>query len=76
MAAAFAEKMGPGGSRAGAVLISPFIKGGTVSNVGYNHYSMLESVEDIFRLRHLGYAGQPGLAPFGADVFTRPNPNR
>ena len=69
-------RTGPGGGRTGAVFLSPFIKGGTVSNVGYNHYSMLKSVEDIFRLPYLGFAGQPGLAAFGADVFTRPNPNR
>jgi hypothetical protein len=69
-------RTGPGGGRTGAVLLSKFIKGGTVSNVGYNHYSMLKSVEDIFRLPYLGFAGQPGLVPFGADVFTQPNPNR
>ena len=69
-------RTGPGGGRTGAVLLSKFIKGGTVSNVGYNHYSMLKSVEDIFRLPYLGFAGQPGLAAFGADIFTQPNPNR
>ena len=62
---------GPGGGRTGAVLLSPFIAPGTVSNVPYNHYSMLRSVEDIFGLPHLGYAGQEGLRPFGADVYTR-----
>ncbi len=61
---------GPGGGRVGAVLISPFIEPGTVSNEPYNHYSMLRSVEDIFCLGHLGYAGQKGLRPFGADVYT------
>jgi hypothetical protein len=52
------------------VLISPFIEPGTVSNEPYNHYSMLRSIEDIFGLEHLGYAGQKGLRPFGADVYT------
>jgi phosphatidylinositol-3-phosphatase len=61
---------GPGGGRTGAVLLSPFIKPGTVSDTPYNHYSMLRSVEDLFGLRHLGYAGQRGLAAFGTDVFT------
>lgn len=60
---------GPGGGRIGAVLLSPFIKPGTVSTVSYNHYSMLRSVEDMFGLDHLGYAGQKGLATFGRDVF-------
>jgi len=71
-----AGRTGPGGGRTGAVLLSPFIRGGTVSNVGYNHYSMLKSVEDIFDLPYLGFAGQPGLAPFGPDVYTRPKPHK
>ena len=62
---------GPGGGRIGAVLLSPFIAPGTVSDVPYNHYSMLRSVEDIFGLPHLGYAGMKGLRPFGSDVYTR-----
>jgi len=64
---------GPGGGRIGAVLLSPFIKPGTVSETGYNHYSMLRSIEDIFSLPHLGYAGAKGLKTFGSDVFTRPH---
>ena len=60
---------GPGGGRIGAVLLSPFIKAGTVSDVPYNHYAMLRSVEDAFGLRHLGYAARHGLASFGADVY-------
>ena len=63
---------GMGGGRVGAVLVSPFIKPGSVSDTPYNHYSMLRSVEDIFGLPHLGYAGQTGLVPFGADVFNAP----
>ncbi|HEX4508271.1 MAG TPA: alkaline phosphatase family protein [Alphaproteobacteria bacterium] len=62
---------GPGGGRIGAVLVSPFIAPGTVSDVPYNHYSLLRSIEDMFGLDHLGYAGQAGLKPFGTDVFKR-----
>jgi hypothetical protein len=62
---------GPGGGRTGAVLLSRFIKPGTVSNVPYNHYSLLRSVEDVFGLPHLGYAGRARLASFGRDVFTQ-----
>jgi hypothetical protein len=71
-----------GGGDAGAVLISPYIKPGTVSNDYYNHYSLLRSLEDIFQVQgsapgidgqgHLGFAAQQGLAPFGSDVFTNP----
>ena len=63
--------VGPGGGRIGAVLVSPFIKPGTVSDVPYNHYSMLRSIEDIFEVPHLGYAAQPGLVPFGDDIFNQ-----
>lgn len=67
---------GPGGGDTGAVLLSPCIAPGTVSHRAYNHYSMLRSVEDIFRLSHLGYAGLPGDRSFGSDVFTRPSCGR
>jgi hypothetical protein len=61
---------GPGGGRIGAVLISPFIKGGTISTVPYNHYSTLATIEDIFGLAKLGQA-KTVSATFGKDVFTR-----
>ncbi len=61
---------GAGGGRTGAVLLSPFIKPGTVTSTPYNHYSLLRSIEDMFGLPHLGYAAQKGLKPFGKDVFT------
>jgi phosphatidylinositol-3-phosphatase len=52
------------------VLVSRFIKPGTVSHVAYDHYSQLRRSEDFFDLPHLGYAGQKGLKSFGKDVFT------
>ena len=69
------EALGPtqtvlGGGQTGAVLLSPYIAPGTVSNTPYNHYSMLASVEDIFGLGRLGDAA--GTTPFGSDVFTQP----
>jgi hypothetical protein len=64
---------GPGGGRVGAVMVSPCIKPGTVSRYSYNHYSLLRSLESNFHLPYLGYAGQPGLRPFGGDIFTRPS---
>lgn len=47
-----------GGDQTGLVMISKFIKPGTVSTMPYNHYSMLKRIEDIFQLGYLGYAGQ------------------
>jgi hypothetical protein len=68
-----------GGGDTGSVLISSYIKPGTSSYDYYNHYSWLRTMEDLFGvastspgldgLGHIGYAAQPGLAPFGPDVF-------
>jgi len=60
---------GPGGGRIGTVLLSPFIKPGTVSDRPYNHYSMLRSVEDLFGLNHLAGARGAKVRSFGSDVF-------
>jgi hypothetical protein len=67
---------GFGGDRTGAILLSPFLKAGTVSNTPFNHYSLLKSLEDIFDTDgYLGYAGQPGLVGFfgcaTSDLQTR-----
>jgi hypothetical protein len=71
-----------GGGDTGSVLISPYIRPGSVSKRFYNHYSWLRTMEDLFSVAphspgldgdgHIGYAAQPGLAPFGSDVFTNP----
>lgn len=62
---------GPGGGITGAVILSPFVKPGTISDVPYNHYSTLRWVEDQFGVPHLGYAAANGLVTFGEDVFER-----
>ncbi len=61
---------GPGGGRIGAVVLSPYVRPGTVSHQPYNHYSLLRTVETIFALPPLGYAAAPDLRIFGADVFS------
>lgn len=67
-----------GGDRMGAVLLSPFLVPGTVSEIPFNHYSLLKTVEDLFGLDHLGYAGQAGLAGFfgcvESDVAVKDDP--
>jgi phosphatidylinositol-3-phosphatase len=60
---------GPGGGRVGAVLLSPFIKPGTVSTTDYNHYSSLASWERLFGLQPLADAATV-TSTFGSDVFT------
>jgi hypothetical protein len=64
---------GSGGGRVGAVMVSPCIQPGTVTDVAYNHYSLLRSVEDNFGLAHLANADTSGLRPFGTDVLSRPS---
>jgi hypothetical protein len=51
-------------------VLSPFVKPGTVSAEPYNHYSLLRTVDELFGLAPLGYAGEPRLKAFGPDVFT------
>lgn len=63
-------KFGPGGGNVGAVMLSPFIVPGTVSQQPYNHYSLLRSIEDIYGLHHLGMAGASHVRSLGREVFT------
>jgi hypothetical protein len=51
------------------VLLSPYIRPGTVSTVPYNHYATLATIEELFGLPRLGEA-QTVSATFGRDVFT------
>lgn len=62
---------GQGGGRVGAIILSPFVRQGTTSSTPYNHYSLLKSIEDVFALPYLGYAGTPGLVGFGSDIWSR-----
>ena len=66
---------GPGGGRVGAVVLSKFVKAGTVSAVPYNHYALLKTVEALFGLKPLGYAAAAGPRVFGADVFSGAAPH-
>jgi hypothetical protein len=63
---------GPGGGRIGAVVLSHFVRPGTVSSQPYNHYALLRTVEALFGLAPLGYAS--GASTFGADVFSAAAP--
>ena len=65
---------GPGGGRIGTLVISAHVKANTTDATPYNHYSLLCSVEDVFGLKHLGFAGAPGLACFGKNVYDSPAP--
>jgi hypothetical protein len=60
---------GLGGGRVGALVLSKFVAPNTFSSTPYNHYSLLASIEDLFRLPYLGYADSPTLPRFGTDVY-------
>jgi len=61
---------GFGGDRVGAVLLSPFVKPGSTSEIGYNHYSLLRSLENIYGLdQHLGYAADNPRANYSLDTI-------
>jgi phosphatidylinositol-3-phosphatase len=62
---------GPGGGLTGAVLISPFIPKHTVSDLPYNHYDYLHTIEDIFGLKYLGYAHNSAVHSFDSKLFSR-----
>ncbi|HEV3319142.1 MAG TPA: alkaline phosphatase family protein [Solirubrobacteraceae bacterium] len=61
----------PGGGQVGALLLSPFIKGGATVQDTYNHFSLLRTVEDLFGLGHLGYAGGKEVSSFAPSLFTK-----
>jgi hypothetical protein len=60
----------PGGGQVGALLLSPFVKGGNLVQDTYNHFSLLRTVEDLFGLAHLGYAGGREVSSFSPSLFT------
>ena len=61
-----------GGGAVGALLLSPFVKGATTSQEPFNHFSLLRTVEDLFGLAHLGYAGLPAVKSFEPSMFVVP----
>jgi hypothetical protein len=60
---------GTGGGKVGALIISRFTQPNTWSTTPYNHYSLLASLEEVYRVRKLGMASVDGLPVFGLDVY-------
>jgi len=75
---------GPGGGRTGALVLSPFVKPGTVDNPAdnplhtgpgfYNHYSFLRSMEDLFGIDSGGDDGHGHLGFAGSYGPEYPGP--
>ena len=69
-AAAGAPALGPeGGGQVGALLLSPFVKGGVITQEQYDHFSLLRTIEDLFGLKHLGYAGAAKAKSLAPSLF-------
>ncbi len=50
-------------------MISHWTRPNTWSTTPYNHYSLLASLEELYRLPKIGMAQQAGLPVFGLDVY-------
>ena len=60
---------GMGGGQVGALVLSRWVKPNSWSSTPYNHYSLLASIESIFRRPRIGFARQAGLHRFALDVY-------
>jgi phosphatidylinositol-3-phosphatase len=58
-----------GGGQVGALLLSPFVKARTISQAPFNHFSLLRTIEDLFGLKHLGYAGGAHVTALEPSLF-------
>jgi hypothetical protein len=59
-----------GGGRVGLLLISKYVKPDSSYVTGqYNHYSLLASIEALFKLKTLGYASNVQLPAFEKAVY-------
>jgi hypothetical protein len=54
--------------KVGALLVSPFITGGSTDAADYNPYSLLRSIEDLFGLTPLEKAAGAKVKSFGASL--------
>lgn len=65
----------PAGGQVGALLISQYVKAGSADTVDpFNHFSLLKTIEDLFRLKHLGYSSDAALPEFDTAIFNANHP--
>ena len=58
-----------GGGKVGLLLISPFVTPGSSNAASFNHYSLLFSIEELFGLERIGYAGEEALTSFDSSLY-------
>lgn len=57
------------------LLISKYVKSGCFDLLdSFNHFAFLESIENLFKVKKLGYANDPSLQAFGTGVFNAGSP--
>lgn len=59
-----------GGGQVGALMLSPYVKAAQVNQEPFNHFSLLRTIEDLFGLEHIGYAGASAVKSFTPSMFT------
>jgi hypothetical protein len=59
-----------GGGKVGLLLISPLVQRNSSYALGsFNHFSLLKSIEDAFKLPPVGYAADDALPAFDKAVY-------
>jgi phosphatidylinositol-3-phosphatase len=65
-----------GGGQVGLLLISRYVKPDSLDAIDYfNHFSLLASIEHLFKLPLLGYAKSKLLSVFGSSVYNAYKPS-
>jgi phosphatidylinositol-3-phosphatase len=65
-----------GGGQVGLLLISRYVKPDSLDDIDYfNHFSLLASIEDLFKLPPLGYARNKLLSVFDSSVYNAYKPS-
>ena len=65
---------GAASDQVGALLLSPYVAAGKTEATGYNHYSLVRSIEDLFGLTHLAEASSASVPSFASLVSSKPQP--
>lgn len=58
-----------GGGRVGLLLLSPYVEPGTSSETYFNHFSLLDTIEELFGLERIGYGADPAITGFDESIF-------
>ncbi len=62
-----------GGGKVGLLMISPFVEPGTVVETEYaNHFTLLKTLETMFGVEPLGYAGEEEMPTLSPELFVEP----